>query len=546
MMKSPQEFRVEVYEKLDQAVKQRKKNLRRALTILPLVLILVIAGSRLPLLFSPNGATKTAVIQEETAMENSDSAARSSSYAMHSLLAAPAPLRDLSWLGVDAQVNKLYSAMNEALAEKDYDSPEAEALMEETDKQAEALYEEASQYNQERRQSAVSAKFTQALNTFARDSSAALAPDMEENSCFSPLSLYLALALAGEGADGETREQFLQVLGAQDPQWLADQCAKYYRQHYQDNEAAQFWLANSLWLDQRGDFQQDYLDTASQDFYASVLAADFTNPLAAQDISDWIYENTNGLLSPQLDIDPQTLMAIVNTLYFHAPWVDEFAPESVTDGEFHTADGSSVTVPFMNRTVTTGSAYLDDRFIRSSLPLSGGAEMIFILPDEGVSTSELLSDPEAFEKMFFPRQWVEDESFHNCQVEWSLPKFSVDSDFDLSSALQSLGLSDAFDSEKADFSPMGRAKDGRSLYLSSVQQGTHIAVDEDGVEAAAYTVAYMTAGAAMPEDDIVRMHLDRPFLFAIVSSDLPEDTETYPNPQSILFVGQVGNPSTGN
>lgn len=381
------------------------------------------------------------------------------------------------------------------------------------------------------------AEFPQAVNAMARDCTSLLLDDFQENACFSPLSLYYALALTGTGASGETRQEFLDALHAPDLDWVSDQCGKFYRLHYRDNEISRLLLANSLWLDGRCEFQEDFLAGAEEDFYSSLFQADFTDPALNGDITDWISENTGGLLSPQFEFTGEERLAIINTLYLYAQWTDEFLEENTSQDTFTRADGTEVTADFMHKTEQCGSVLRGENFTRASLGLRDVGEMIFILPDEGTSPADLLSDPSAFAEMFFPAGW---EKFYQPKIEWSLPKFSIDAEYDLTRVLAGLGLETAFDPERADFSAM--ASD--PLFLSCARQGTHIGIDENGVEAAAYTTILMT-GEGAPPDEIVQMDLNRPFLFAILSSDTlqTEKEDEYASSGTLLFVGVCGDPT---
>ena len=74
-----------------------------------------------------------------------------------------------------------------------------------------------------------------------------------------------------------------------------------------------------------------------------------------------------------------------------------------------------------------------------------------------------------------------------------------------------MGMKRMFDSEAADFSAMSSSP----LFVNQVLQETHVGVDEEGVEGAAYTMIAL-AGAGMPDDtQKAQMILDRPFLFGI-------------------------------
>ena len=84
-----------------------------------------------------------------------------------------------------------------------------------------------------------------------------------------------------------------------------------------------------------------------------------------------------------------------------------------------------------------------------------------------------------------------------------------------------------FDPASADFSPMTADTEA---YLSQARHAARVAIDEEGVTAAAYTVM-MTAGAAAPPEEEVDFALNRPFVFVITGTDgLP------------LFVGIVHQP----
>ena len=151
--------------------------------------------------------------------------------------------------------------------------------------------------------------------------------------------------------------------------------------------------------------------------------------------------------------------------------------------------------------------------------------MQFILPDEGVSVYELLEDEQVLE---FIDKGLQYEQSKNLIVNMSIPKFDVSSNSEITEALKKLGITDAFEADKADFSPV--SSDTNNISISRVEHGVRVITDEDGVKAAAYTVELMT-GASLPPDEKIDFVLDRPFMFVIRLGDgLP------------LFVGIVENP----
>ena len=142
--------------------------------------------------------------------------------------------------------------------------------------------------------------------------------------------------------------------------------------------------------------------------------------------------------------------------------------------------------------------------------------MVFVLPDEGVTPESLL------QRQGFLTELTGD--YNAAELVWSVPKFDVKSSTGLNEALQALGVTDAFDGTKADFTPLT----DNGAVVDSVMQAARVKIDEDGVEAAAYTEIVVNESAMMEMPPTVEMELDRPFLFVIFdSSNVP------------LFVGTV-------
>ena len=172
----------------------------------------------------------------------------------------------------------------------------------------------------------------------------------------------------------------------------------------------------------------------------------------------------------------------------------------------------------MNQTMDSHNFRRGKGFTSSILSLKNGS-MEFILPDEGVDVRELVKSPEILREVL---EGTEGEGVG--EVIWKIPKFSYGSSMDLAEALEQSGIRKAFGRD-ADFSGIS---DDQPLTISRASQDVHISIDENGVEAAAFTeIAY--AGAAMPQGR-ADMILDRPFLYAIRSQG------------QLLFVGICKNP----
>ena len=349
-----------------------------------------------------------------------------------------------------------------------------------------------------------------------------------ENRACSPLNLYIALAMLAETTEGQSRQQVLDLLGVQDVQTLREQTKRAWESMYRDDGATTTLLANSVWLSEDIPYRQSLLDTLAQDYYASSYAGEMGSRELNGAMQDWINEQTGGLLKEQaqgLELDPNTVMALVSTLYFRARWNSEFDPAQTEQGAVTCSDGSTVDCEFMHKRTPSLTYFYGEGYSAISLSFDNSGSMLLMLPDEGWTTEELLQDAAACSLL----RGSPDETVGTASpiVNLSMPKFDVASDLELSETLQELGITEVFGVD-ADFSPI--LEDAEGLSLSQVNHAARVVVDEEGCEAAAYTMM-ATSGSAAPPDEEVDFTLDRPFLFSITGlENLP------------LFVGTVQNP----
>lgn len=352
-----------------------------------------------------------------------------------------------------------------------------------------------------------------------------------ENRVYSPVNLLMALAMQAELTEGNSREQILDLLGQDSVEALRTQVGNIWKANYCDDGATTSVLANSLWLNESVEFIPETMETLARDYYASSYRGEMGTEEFDQALRDWINQQTGGLLEEQaadLSLDPETVLALASTIYFRGKWSSEFSPSRTEPEIFHAPDGD-VECDFMHQSGGTGTYYWGDRFSAAYKSLDNYAgSMYFLLPDEGVTAEELLEDPQVMEFLLMVDRWEGWENRKDLIVNLSLPKFDVSSDLDLIEGLQALGITDIFDPTVSDFTPMTRQVDG--IYLSRAEHAARVAVDEEGVTAAAFTVM-ADAGSGTPPEEEVDFVLDRPFLFAIIGVDgLP------------LFVGVVNQP----
>ena len=338
--------------------------------------------------------------------------------------------------------------------------------------------------------------FIESMQKFGAKTSSMVLTENSTNQTYSPISFAYALGVLGSGASGQTSRDIAKALESTNMKVISNGLNKFYNSNYSDEAAEQF--------------------------YASAYSVDFSEQATADAMAKWISEQTSGLLNPTFQANPDQILSIINTLYFEGAWANNFDAANNTEEAFTLADGSEVDATYMNQTFQGATYYETDDYTLFEIPFEGGQTMKFVLPKEG-SALETLLDQESLEQILSEQ---EESSVRYADVNFKLPKFSFDSEFDLNETCKALGLEELLEG-KADLSGITDER----VALSSVKQESHVEVDENGCKAAAYTkmdIVRMSMPVPMEQYDF---SLDRPFLFVIESQD-----------EAPLFVGTVYNP----
>ena len=393
-------------------------------------------------------------------------------------------------------------------------------------------YNEACDAWQENREALASGMdYTGKLDGFLSASTAQFLADAgEKNRVWSPLNVYLALSMLAETTGGGSREQLLDLLGADSIESLRTLGNALWRDSYRDDGMVASVSANSLWLNENlgKHYAQDTLDTLARDYYASSFSGEMGSEEYNQALRNWVNEQTHGLLKDAadgLEMDPGAVLGLASTVYFKAGWASKFKEENTREAIFHAPSGD-MTADFMHAS-RSQTYYWGERFSAVSLDFEGREyKMWLILPDEGYSPDDLLTSGEAMKFLLTDQHDYTDSKY--LTVNLSMPKFDVSSSMDLVGGLRKLGVTDVFDDAVSDFTPL---TDLPGVYVSRAIHAARVIADEEQVEAAGFI--YLEApGAAPPPADEVDFILDRPFLFAITGdSGLP------------LFTGVVNQPN---
>ncbi|MCX4297956.1 MAG: hypothetical protein OSJ73_13130 [Lachnospiraceae bacterium] len=375
----------------------------------------------------------------------------------------------------------------------------------------------------------------------------------EKNPILSPLSVYLTLAMAGCGADGTTKAEFIKVLGDNMSSFSAD-IINIFSVKEEDMNLS---IANSAWIDRKFTVNETWTNTIKSLMGADVFLTELPSYETMNNINRWVAMQTNGLIDQMLTepLEPKERirLALFNTIYFKGKWENPFKASDTHKEDFYVLDEGkenclrrrSIQVDMM-RNKTAELEYVSNDFAEGViLPYLTNQRMHFgfsdcqntgkehckrlgffaLKPKTRYSVRDVYNKLSKciIHKMLSNRKWE--------SIDLKLPKFKSTFDVNLVESLTKIGLTECFNENKANLSLMGKdAITGSTLFVSLVRQNAVLKVDEEGTEAAASTELLGCLRAMLrPQKEL---YFNEPFLYMILDMEreLP------------LFIGILDNP----
>jgi serpin B len=375
----------------------------------------------------------------------------------------------------------------------------------------------------------------------------------EKNPILSPLSVYLTLAMAGCGADGTTKAEFIKVLGDNMSSFSAD-IINIFSVKEEDMNLS---IANSAWIDRKFTVNETWTNTIKSLMGADVFLTELPSYETMNNINRWVAMQTNGLIDQMLTepLEPKERirLALFNTIYFKGKWENPFKASDTHKEDFYVLDEGkenclrrrSIQVDMM-RNKTAELEYVSNDFAEGViLPYLTNQRMHFgfsdcqntgkehckrlgffaLKPKTRYSVRDVYNKLSKciIRKMLSNRKWE--------SIDLKLPKFKSTFDVNLVESLTKIGLTECFNENKANLSLMGKdAITGSTLFVSLVRQNAVLKVDEEGTEAAASTELLGCLRAMLrPQKEL---YFNEPFLYMILDMEreLP------------LFIGILDNP----
>ncbi|NWQ82425.1 SPB6 protein, partial [Columbina picui] len=354
-----------------------------------------------------------------------------------------------------------------------------------------------------------------------------------QNLFFSPFSISSALSMILLGSKSNTKAQIAKVLSLNKAEDAHNEYQSLLSEINDSNTKYILRTANRLYGEKTFEFLSSFIESSEKFYHAGLEQTDFKHAWedSRKQINGWVEEKTEGKIQNLLAegiLDSLTRLVLVNAIYFKGNWEKQFNKERTAERPFQINKNETKPVQMMFMKDKFNMTYIGDFQTKIlELPYVGNElSMIILLPDtiqDGSTGLERLERELTYERLI---DWINPEMMDCTEVKVSLPKFKLEEDYDLKPLLRSMGMPDAFDLQKADFSGISA---GKELGLSEVVHKAFVEVNEEGTEAAAATAGVMMLRCAMIVPDFTA---DHPFLFFI----------RHNKTSSILFCGRFCSP----
>ncbi len=365
-----------------------------------------------------------------------------------------------------------------------------------------------------------SSAYNQTFGEFTSDTASMLLKDKEQNTCYSPVSLFGSLSMLAEVSEGNTQKEVLEALGFENVEELEANYEQMLGDIDVDTENSKITLANSFWLSQEDitEGTRNCVNVIEEKLDCDIFLSDSIDP---KQVNSWVNGKTNGLIPKIMDTYDKDI-ALVNTIYYKSRWKIDLGEEKDED-IFYLCNGNKEKVKYLSAGREKMYFKVDKNYTFVEVPLESG-KVILVLPDEGVDLNKILTEKKLNEIMA--------SATDSMGKKWGLvnirfPKFEISNTIgsgQFEKVLKEKGISELWG--------VPNWVEGIEGQFVELAQKTKIVVDKDGIEAAAATSMYAVSvgSTPMPEIDL-DITYDRPFLYILMKDGVP------------LFIGTVYNPA---
>lgn len=339
----------------------------------------------------------------------------------------------------------------------------------------------------------------------------------ESNIIISPLSIYQAISLVTNGANGSTQKELLDLLDEKEMEEINLINTKILSQIKEDSSLE---IANAIMSKESP--LNSFTQTAKEIFNSEILPLKNVNQ-----VNKWCEKKTHGKIPKIIDqLDPLTYMIVLNAVYFKGGWLYQFE-EGLTKKEiFYNLNKNEKKVDMMQ--ITKKFNYFEDSNLQA-IELRFNKEAItaiIILPNKDLNINEFIEILDKDNDYIY--SIINNMKLN--KVNLKFPKFELNYSKSLKEVLRTIGVNLPFE-KNADF---GKIRTQNDIYIDEIIHKTYLKVNEQGTEAAAVTAVIMALNAAFnPEPEkIYNMNVNRPFFFILRNDRLPKNYD-------IVFISKI-------
>lgn len=377
--------------------------------------------------------------------------------------------------------------------------------------------------------------------------------EVDNNLSISPISLYMALSLATECANGDTREELLNAMGItyeEVNEFTSILLSKLVKESYVNTDEdekkliSKLDLTNSIWIQEDLIVKDECINKLADNYYCYPYKADFfnNNEKANLAIKEFICDKTNGLINKNFELSKECLLALINTLYLKDVWnVDDDLQLTKNKYEFINKDNSKKNVNLLQGYYVAGQVYEEEKFSHFYTKTNRGYKLKFIVPNDGYSIDDIFTKENLNNiNTMTDYRYKDDEKKEEYYTRCLFPEFKASCDDDLVYLFKDkYNMKKFFDPNECNFTNItnceftsGRLVDG--ICCSSIIHKTELEVNKKGIEGAAVTIIAMEAATSCPSEQYKKIYndfvIDKAFGYIVTDSS-----------NVMLFSGVVNN-----
>ena len=372
--------------------------------------------------------------------------------------------------------------------------------------------------------------FTAKVTKFANNAAVKIGVNDDKNTAVSPISIFMALAMSAECANGDTRQELLDAMGVTYDELhtnIRALCYAFNQALSRDNDGNVKNLikcVNSLWVrnELTDKMKDDGIKALNNYCYSDLLKMDFSTANVNELLASYISNETNGLLKPHFEYDANTAILLMNVIYLREIWNEYGNDLPLTDNnyDFLCYNQSKVNTQLLKGSYNSGRAVETEKFRKFMTTTNRRLKLTFFVPKDGytlddIYTSDVLNDPT-------PYVYEDEAAKKRYYTRCFFPAFEAEYNKDVADAVKEMGV-DKFFIPQCDFTNLT----DHEVFCRSINHITKLEVARKGIEGAAVTIVEMAdkADGGPYEDEWENVYedfiVDRNFAYVLSKDNVP-------------------------